>query len=973
MHRLAIIPALLITATLAMVGVLSASDQVVVPEAVTAACSRVPADSVMEVLLSFDGDLDAAYFKADPANASLTRIDRYRRIMDQLEVNRRDLESMLTAPLEAMKAAGQVESYKFFTVSKIVLVQTRVDNLANLLQLPGVRLVNLNSAVSLVNPVEERTAAGMEVSATLNAGLNAINVRPLWARHLNGAGQLICSFDTGIDGDHPALSAKWRGNHGASASASWFAPHADTLPNDLVGHGSHVMGIMLGSTDTDTIGVAPGAQWISAAVIDQGANFSTTIADILSAFDWALNPDNDLTTTDDVPDVICNSWGVPKAIYSTCNTTFWNAIDNVEAAGIVTIFAAGNEGPGEVTMRNPADRGSSSINSMSVGAVDPTTLIVADFSSRGPSTCDPSIVKPELVAPGVGIYSSYKDGGYKIMSGTSMAAPFVAGLVAIMRQYNPEATVDQIKYALLAATTDLGPVGEDNAYGMGIIDASRVLDYLPEPPVPPQVELDKIQISSGGDAAADPGEIAEVTLTLHDASGTIDSIGVWLTSMSTMVTAPPDTLWFLFGLGTGYAVGTVPYLVIISSDAVSGQDAAMYLHTVTASSAGGDSTAFTLLVGHRLPGRIIASESGDIRFSATDFGQFGLGSRSIYPAGGDGFSFGTSGNLLYEAGLIVGCNGQMVSDGIRDEFGRFKESDFAPTSADVASLALDQGELLTASYSDSKALLPLPIEINQAVYRTGANFIICEFDIYNPNPAWIDRLGCGVFFDFDINASGDLFGFDTLMGMAYQYDPDSNRYIGLIGVSAEEFAVTAAMAAGKPGFSKQAKYNLVSGTGLRIDSASAGDWYLTVSRMVTQVEAFGHRKMAIALMAATSLEGLRAEAMLALDAYGVLTGVDDGETALPRMIALDQNFPNPFNPQTTIRFAVPSTAQAELAVYNVCGQKVCTLFDGIAGAGENSVVWNGADDSGRSVASGVYFYRLTTDKETISRTMVLLK
>ena len=153
----------------------------------------------------------------------------------------------------------------------------------------------------------------------------------------------------------------------------------------------------------------------------------------------------------------------------------------------------------------------------------------------------------------------------------------------------------------------------------------------------------------------------------------------------------------------------------------------------------------------------------------------------------------------------------------------------------------------------------------------------------------------------------------------------------------------------------------------------AGDWYLTISRMVTQVEAFGRRKMAIALMAATSLEGLRAEAMLALDAYGALTGVDDGQTALPRTVALDQNFPNPFNPQTTIRFTVPSTAQAELAVYNVCGQKVRTLFDGVAGAGENSVVWDGADDSGSLVASGVYFYRLTTDEETISRTMVLLK
>ena len=141
----------------------------------------------------------------------------------------------------------------------------------------------------------------------------------------------------------------------------------------------------------------------------------------------------------------------------------------------------------------------------------------------------------------------------------------------------------------------------------------------------------------------------------------------------------------------------------------------------------------------------------------------------------------------------------MVSDGIRDDSGRFKESDFAPGAAGVAAMALERGELLTASYSDSRATLPLPIEIEQTIYRTGDDFVICEFDIYNPSPAWIDRLACGVFFDFDLNASGDRFGFDTLMGMAYQYDPDSNRYIGLIGVSPEELAFTAVKAAGKPG------------------------------------------------------------------------------------------------------------------------------------------------------------------------------
>lgn len=973
MHKLAVISALAIVVILAPAAVYSASEPVVVSEAVTDAVNQASPDLVMEVLLSFDGDFNAAQFKADPRNAVLDRSGRYRRIMNQLTANRDDMEATLVPPLEAMKAAGRIEAYSFFTVARVVLVRTRIDNLDNLLQLTGVRLVNLNSAVELVNPVSEQDASVARTSGTLNAGLDAINVRPLWARHLNGAGRLICSFDTGVDGDHPALGSKWRGNNGASAASSWYAPHGGTTPDDLVGHGSHVMGIMVGSTDTDTLGVAPGAQWISAAVIDQGATFSTTIADILSAFDWALDPDGDPNTTDDVPDVICNSWGVPKSIYSDCNVTFWTAIDNVEAAGIVTIFAAGNEGPGEATLRNPADRGSSPINSFSVGAVDPVTRVVADFSSRGPSTCDPSVVKPELVAPGVGIYSSYKDGGYKLMSGTSMAAPFVAGLVALMRQYNPDATVEEIKYALLSATTDLGPVGEDNAYGMGLIDASRVLDYLPVPPAPAQVTVDLVQVSGGGDAVADPGETAGVTLTLHDASYTLATIGAWISSSSSSVSVRPDTLPFFFGQGTGYAVGTAAFRITVAGDAVSGQDATMYLHPVTSTMVPGDSVAFILTVGHRLPGKIIASGSGDIRFSTSDFGQFGFGSGSVYPAGGDGFHFGASGNLLYEAGMIVGASAQMVSDGIRDDSGHFKVSDFTPGAAAASSLVLEDGELLTASYSDAAALLPLPIEVDQAVYRTGENFIICEFDFYNPSPARIDRLAAGVFFDFDLNTDGDRFGFDTLMGMAYQYDPDSNRYVGLIGVSPEELTFTAAVTSGKPGFSRQEKFDMVSGTGVRIDGPAVGDWHLAASRTVTQVEAFGHRVTAVALLAATSLEGLRAEALKAMEAYGAMTGVDDGRVVLPSTISLEQNFPNPFNPQTTIRFSMPATAPATITVFNVCGQKVRILFDGLAAPGEHSVVWDGTDDDHRSVASGVYFYRLTTDTESTGRTMVLLK
>ena len=88
---------------------------------------------------------------------------------------------------------------------------------------------------------------------------------------------------------------------------------------------------------------------------------------------------------------------------------------------------------------------------------------------------------------------------------------------------------------------------------------------------------------------------------------------------------------------------------------------------------------------------------------------------------------------------------------------------------------------------------------------------------------------------------------------------------------------------------------------------------------------------------------------------------------------LNQNFPNPFNPSTTIRFNVPREGHAKLSVFNVRGQLVKTLVDDFKQAGSNEVVWHGVDSNNRSVASGVYFYRLETNGSSEVRRMVLMK
>lgn len=94
---------------------------------------------------------------------------------------------------------------------------------------------------------------------------------------------------------------------------------------------------------------------------------------------------------------------------------------------------------------------------------------------------------------------------------------------------------------------------------------------------------------------------------------------------------------------------------------------------------------------------------------------------------------------------------------------------------------------------------------------------------------------------------------------------------------------------------------------------------------------------------------------------------------LPGTFALEQNYPNPFNPSTEIQFSVPVSGHVNLTVYNLLGQEVAVLVDGQMEAGPAQVTWNATTDAGDKVASGVYFYRLTTDQQTASRKMLLLK
>ena len=326
---------------------------------------------------------------------------------------------------------------------------------------PQVNHIDLDAVIKLSG----HTVSTSNSPPTWN--LDAVKATSLWNDGIIGEGIVIASMDTGVDGQHPDLAASWRGG-----TNSWFDPYSVYLqPHDGMGHGTQVMGVMVGGDASGTsIGVAPGAHWISAKIFKDDA--TATLGAIHSGFQWLLDPDGD-SLTDDAPDIVNNSWGSISS-QSTCDTEFHVDIDELKLADIEVVFAAGNGGPFDYSLYSPADYA----EVISVGSVD-EFMNVANTSSRGASNCSTGFY-PNLAAPGVGIYTTDLSPAvfgpqYVTVEGTSFAAPHLTGIIALLKSEVPTASHNDIRNALYTTALDLDAPGPDNVTGYGLVDAHQAL------------------------------------------------------------------------------------------------------------------------------------------------------------------------------------------------------------------------------------------------------------------------------------------------------------------------------------------------------------------------------------------------------------------------------------------------------------------------------------------------------------------
>jgi len=393
--------------------------------------------------------------------------------------------------LAKMKAVLEedIENYRTAVIQKHENVKIKINQI-----LPKAKIANEYKEIfnGIVLNVSEKEALELEslpevkkvypnyeVKAFLMDSVPLINADDVWlmqdykGNYVTGEGITIAVIDTGVDYTHSDLGGCF--GLGCKVAGGYDFVNDDSDPMDDHGHGTHCASTAAGNGILK--GVAPDATVYAYKVLNsRGSGWP---ADIIAAIERAVDPNQDGDYSDHL-DVISMSLGGP----GNSNDPTSMAVDTAVDLGVVAVISAGNSGPWSNTIGSPG----TARKAITVAASDKSDLI-AGFSSRGPvEWSDMTIIKPDITAPGVDICAAQWDSAWEAnkcfddkhtaISGTSMAAPHVAGAAALLKQLHRDITPSEVKFILQEKAVDIG----ENVYaqGAGRIDIleSASMDFV---------------------------------------------------------------------------------------------------------------------------------------------------------------------------------------------------------------------------------------------------------------------------------------------------------------------------------------------------------------------------------------------------------------------------------------------------------------------------------------------------------------
>lgn len=425
---------------------------------------QIDNNEIVDVLVDIK-DIEKPTTQVDLGKDEKEIVETREKYIEEIKHNTEISQKELLEFLDKNKENGNITNYESFHINNTIHITGKGKTVEKLSEFNNVISINENKTTNL--SYETNLYDESELSSNDRWNFSKINADEVYDKYdIKGKNIVIGFIDSGVDYEHNELYENWLG-HTEGIACSWYDVFGEkTYPFDgeKSGHGTAVTGVSVGKNT----GIAPEANWISARAFK---GKTSKDSDILKAAEWMLHPGG---KADKAPDIVNCSWG-----RETSDRWFDKMIASFVSAGIVPVFASGNNTSGN-TPFGSIDYPASSLDVIAVGAIDENSEI-GYFSKKGPSNLDStkSVIKPEVVAPGVSIYSSVPGNYYSYWTGTSLAAPNVSGVIALMLQANENLTISDIKNILTLTTT---PVKDESnkspnmTYGYGVVNALRAVE-----------------------------------------------------------------------------------------------------------------------------------------------------------------------------------------------------------------------------------------------------------------------------------------------------------------------------------------------------------------------------------------------------------------------------------------------------------------------------------------------------------------
>jgi len=757
---------------------------------------------------------------------------------------------------------------------------------------------------------------------------------------------VVAVIDNGVDRYHPDLVNKlWRnqaeingqsgvdddGNGYIDDKYGWDAYQwdGDPQPNNTFtdGHGTHCAGL-IGAESNNGIGIAGVAPNVKIMAVRAGA-----FRDIVSA------PQGIVYAAENGADVISMSFSaIAQSQFEQ------DAIDFAASHGCILVAAAGNDS--DPDPHYPA----AYTNVIAVASSDEADYL-SNFSNYG--------YWVDVSAPGSNILSTIID-SYGYMSGTSMAAPIVSGIVASLKGIYPDISKNEAVSRLQFGSEEL--LGLQNIP----LNAGRVNYWRSSVSSHPFIEVVSADLHDPDSVVPQPGEQElDITFKLYTESECDVAINVLMeedrlyvnhSEVMNNLSAGEFSIQNIFAQTTPNTVSGLNPIII-----------QMVAQTV------GDSWSDekSVLVSYNSPWR--THNNGGAIATITNFGAIGYWDNIYNREETQGVRLASERIGCLFHGSILVSDGIRVSDaadriysigaGDRDFVGNFEDH-----------VETEESQTFIANLWDMDNPNPVGITIQQTTTSMiNEEFVLFEFELQRRNSSTNIDAVFSMFFDWDIgNLVQNYVGFDQTLELSYMYG--STGYAGVTflgGDSGSELTGAVAIPTSNIFNSDNDKRNFMNQGFENAATSEYDDYAHMINVSVPDVTINESKTVRFAMVLGKTEESFFQNVADARDTY--FRNPATQPNTLPYSIELVKHYPNPFNSNINLEFLLPENNDLDISIYNVLGRSIYT-FEQIKGNnGRISLNWDGKDQNGRDVSSGVYFLNYNSDKTTGSTKLLLLR